>query len=141
MSKRILTMVLMASSTSFIMLMSSCDEPCRTITTEGRYWVDSLFVPDSVAVYDTLKVGLVSRRYCTPVVTRTDTVYGNLQLDITVVGPFERMTGDCGPRPAIPCEVVPVGLNFAFVTREHGTLKIVVFEPSGPSLIDSVRVY
>ena|SRR5712692_8507997 len=138
----LLILIAVAFAGLFFFDTSCVNDPCRGITTEGQYQVLNLFAPDSIALNDTLKVVLavVSCPFFSKV-TRIDSIYGNLQLVIAVYGTFVKMTGNCGPQPEIPCGPDSLKLNFPFVTRERGTLKIVVFEPYGPNLIDSVRVY
>ncbi len=113
--------------------MIQSGEPCQRV---GPYLIESLSVPDSTVLCDSLKIRLTTFLDCKTNITRIDTTYKNGELTIAVFGTF--WTDKC-PRPLCPSR--RINFNVVFVTHDRGILRIVVFEPSGVSLVDSVTVF
>ena len=122
-------------------LFFSCQETVtETITGPinniAQYSIDSLLVPDSVALHDTLKIGLGMFLDCTNSITRIDTIYKSLDLTIAVFG-----TIFIGPDPRPLCPAVFEKISLLLNTNQRGTLKISALQPSGQSIVDTVIVY
>ena len=123
----------------FLLQVSCVNNP--SCTTVGLATVDSLSVPDSVALRDTLKASVVIRICGTgrDDIVRIDTTYNNQLITIKFFRIFESSGPGCPLHP--PCLEHPETLVLTFIAREVGLLTVMVLQRTGSVLVDTVRVY